>query len=487
MKINNLIANIEAIFVRVPEDFVVAGIEDDSRAVSEGFVFVAVKGNLVDGHDYIKQAIVQGAKGVIFEDNAALSQIPDNRAAIKVKDSRKALAEIATLFYKEPAKKLKSTAITGTNGKTTVSYLIEGILKNAGKKPGIIGTVNMRFNDTIISTQNTTPGQLTLQRVMARMVEAGVEYLVMEVSSHALAQGRIEGIDFYSAIFTNFTQDHLDYHKDMESYFKAKAVLFEGLSKNSFAILNADDPVSVKLAALTKAKVITYAVNAKADVSCQDLVFSSTSTEFTLHFRGESLLLKTKLIGRYNVSNILAASAWALVSGIAPKILAQAVESFKTVPGRLQSIELGNDFGIFVDFAHTDDALANVLSTLREITLRRLIVVFGCGGDRDKLKRPKMGRVATDLADYVIITNDNPRSESSEAIASDITGGILLKNYKVILDRRKAIQEALAMAEKGDILLIAGKGHESYQVIGKDKIDFNDSQVVKECLASAKS
>jgi len=320
--------------------------------------------------------------------------------------------------------------------------------------------------------------------MLAGMLRGGLDYAVMEVSSHALDQNRIDGIDFHSAIFTNLTQDHLDYHGTLGNYFQAKSRLFRSLGLKSFAVLNNDDSYGRRLEKLTPAKIVTYAIDSPADLTARDIKFNIEQTEFILETRKVKVKIKTKLIARHNVYNLLAAAAWAISEGIGLTAIKSALEKFSCVPGRLERVGEGKGFKVFVDYAHTPDALKNALTSLRELSGNRLIVVFGCGGERDQTKRPKMGRCVTALADFAIITNDNPRSENPRKIINDIKKGIRKNNYTVIPGRHEAIVEALRIAEPADIVLIAGKGHEGYQVL-KDKIlPFDDRKVVKECLQS---
>ncbi|MDD4953963.1 MAG: UDP-N-acetylmuramoyl-L-alanyl-D-glutamate--2,6-diaminopimelate ligase, partial [Candidatus Omnitrophica bacterium] len=347
-------------------------------------------------------------------------------------------------------------------------------------------TINYRFKNKITLAKNTTPGPLELQSLLARMLKAGVDYCAMEASSHALDQKRTEGIDFSSAIFTNLTQDHLDYHKTLGSYFRAKAILFRDIRPGAFVVVNNDDKYGKMLKKLTAARVITYGIKNKSDIMARDIKFDTRHTEFTLVGPEGRMNFRSWLIGRYNVYNILAAIAWARQEGIPLAVIRGAVSEFTSVPGRLERIESPVAFSVFVDYAHTEDALKNIISTLRQIAQRKIITVFGCGGERDKGKRPKMGEVATELSDYAIITNDNPRSEDPRAIISDIKKGIRKKDFCVIYDRLEAIKKALSLAKQRDIILIAGKGHEDYQVLKNKRIYFDDRKAVRECLQSMK-
>lgn len=467
---------------RITSDFEVAGISANSKNVGNNFVFVAVKGNSCDGNVFIKEAVNNGAKAIVTSDAPEQASNINGVLFIRAADTRKALADLAGEFYGHPSSKIKVAGITGTNGKTTVSYLIEALFKEADCAAGVIGTINYRFKNNQFPSKNTTPGPVELQAILAQMLRNKVGYVAMEVSSHGLDQERTAGIKFDSAIFTNLTQDHLDYHKTLEKYFLAKAKLFSGLEEGACAIINGDDLYGRKIQALSKARVISYGLGLKNDLTARDIKFDLSGSEFILKGLSQEISLKTKLIGRHNLYNILAAAAFGLKEGLDISLIKSAVEKFELVPGRLERIDSRRGFAVFIDYAHTDDALNNVITALRQISKARIILVFGCGGDRDKIKRPKMGKTACELADYAIITNDNPRCEDPESIINDIKAGIETNNYCVIPDRFLAIKRSLSLAAAGDIVLIAGKGHENYQVLKDKIIDFSDRQAVKECL-----
>ncbi len=487
---------IKSIGLSLPEgfqNFEVKGITSDSRKVNAGFIFVAVKGSDFDGHGFIKEAIKQGAGAIIGQAGSSQFAVDRQVLYIKVADSRRALAELAAQFYGQPSLNLKVVGITGTNGKTTISYLIEAILKSAGFSPGVIGTINYRFKDKIFNAGNTTPGSEQLQALLAQMHKEGVDYVIMEVSSHALAQDRVRAIKFSTAIFTNLSVDHLDYHRDLNSYFAAKSRLFTGLAKNDLAILNIDDTKARELVKLTKAGIVTYGIlSNRADITAQDISFNFKGTEFLLRLSPsisrnisagvERLKLSTSLIGRHNIYNILAAVAFGLIQRIDPEIIREAIKGFNGVPGRLEAIPTGSDFSVFIDYAHTEDALRNAIDSLRPLCKGRLFVVFGCGGDRDRTKRPRMGRVVSELADEAVVTTDNPRNEEPGEIIKEVVAGINKKNFKAIIDRRQAIKEALSGAGRDDIILIAGKGHEDSQVFKDKTVHFDDREVVREYL-----
>jgi len=467
-------------------DLEIKGITADSKQVKKGFLFVAIKGNCQNGHDYIQEAIAKGASVVVVEKEFPQAKAPAKAVFLVASDCRKFLAQATHSFYGCPSNKIKVIGITGTNGKTTVSYLIEALAKESGQGCGVIGTINYRFKGKIIPAKNTTPGAAQLQLLLRNMYLQKVKYCAMEVSSHALDQERVSGINFSYAIFTNLTQDHLDYHQNLEKYFLAKAKLFRALPIQAKAIINNDDSFSRRLLGLTKARVITYGIVKPSMIMARQINYRLHSTEFLLvapHFK---VRLKTKLIGRYNIYNILAAVAWAISEKLPTLVIKSALEKFKHVPGRLQRVNCAQKLNVLVDYAHTPDALLNVLSALRPLVKGRIIVIFGCGGQRDKLKRPLMGKVVTELADYAIITSDNPRSENPNQIIKDIVRGIKKDNYCLVTARDAAIRKGLSLINSSDCLLIAGKGHEDYQIIKDKVLRFNDRKVVRACLASMK-
>lgn len=471
------------------KDFEVSGISCNSKSVKDNFIFVAIKGNREDGNRFIGEAIKKGAGAVVIQSprHPACRQAGTSPAKvpfIKVKDTRKALAKLAAEFYGNPSSKIKVVGITGTNGKTTISYLIEALLKEAGFLSAVLGTVNCRFKDKVVPSKNTTPGPVELQSMLDEILKENVRYAIMEVSSHALHQDRTEGIAFSSAIFSNLTQDHLDYHKTKESYFQSKARLFKNISSGSFVVTNNDDKYGRRIKELTPAKVITYGIENKADIVASDIKFDIAHTELRISSLKAEVRLRSHLIGKHNVYNILATMAWAQEEGLGLSTIKSAIETFSFVPGRLERIDFKGDFSVFVDYAHTEDALRNVITTLRQLTKERIIVVFGCGGERDKTKRPKMGRVVAGLADYAIITNDNPRSEDPLKIIKDIKRGIKENNYCIIPERLEAIRKAFNLAKSGDIVLVAGKGHENCQILKDKTIHFDDREAVRECLMS---
>lgn len=464
----------------------IKGITSDSRQVKQGFVFAAIKGKRQDGNFFINEAIARGASAVVVRKNTPKIKIPEAVKLITVNDCRKFLAKAANSFYGSPSAKLKVIGITGTNGKTTIAYLIEALAKESGYACGVIGTINYHFKGKVIESKNTTPGCVELQSLLAKMRMGGVKYCAMEVSSHALDQDRVAGIKFNCAIFTNLTQDHLDYHKNLENYFLAKARLFRSLPPSSAAIINNDNSYGRRIKRMTAARIMTYGIEKPSAVMAKDIDFGMHGTEFTLVAPKINLRIKTHLVGRHNIYNLLAAISWGISEKLNIKEIQSAIEKFKHVCGRLEKVICKKGFTIFVDYAHTPDALFNVISALRPLVKGRIIVVFGCGGERDKLKRPKMGRVVTELADYAIITSDNPRSEDPLRIIEDICAGIDKNNYCLKPDRFEAIRAGLSLAKRDDCLLLAGKGHEDYQILKDGAVRFNDKEVVRKCLKSMK-
>jgi len=484
MQLRELLRNVT---VKLPEscqDSEVAAVFDDSRRVTPQSLFAALAGPQVKGEEFIAQAIANGACFVVLGDEAPggwEARYPDVNF-IRVPDPRGVFRSIVEVFYGHPSQFVRVLGITGTNGKTTITYLLEAVLKAAGKDCGVVGTVNCRVSGKTLPSKNTTPGLLDNQIFLRGLADKHISHSVMEVSSHALDQGRVELIDFRGAIFTNLTGDHLDYHKTMEEYFQAKARLFSSLSPDAFAVINVDDEYGRRLLAMTTAQVITYGIKNPADIKAEVQDLGLKGTCFTVTFPGGQLSLKTDFIGLHNVYNILAGFAAGLAEGIAPEKVKQGIESLHHVPGRLERVDVGQEFHLFIDYAHTDDGLKNVLESLRAVRPKRLIVVFGCGGDRDRTKRPRMGRVASDLADHAILTSDNPRSEDPDKIIAEIIPGFTKSIFEVVVDREAAIERAIEMARPGDIVLLAGKGHETYQVLKHTTIEFVERDIVTRIL-----
>src|SRR5437762_6319251 len=442
----------------------VESIAYDSRRVQKNGLFVALRGEKVDGHDFIGQAIEKGASGIVAE----RAEQHSRASCLVVENTRSALPELAATFYGFPARRLKLAGVTGTNGKTTTTFLIKHICEKAGLRCGLIGTVRYEIGERILPAIRTTPESLDLQELLAQIANAGCKAAVMEVSSHALSQERTRGIDWNVAIFTNLTQDHLDFHGTMENYFEAKTKLLTGLAgqrqkTKPVAIVNIDDRYGQQLLGrLNKGvAVITYGMGARADFRASNYRAEFTGTSYQLDARGKSYLVRLPLIGRFNATNSLAALTAADALGINLRNAVFSLAKSPQVPGRLELVPAKRQFQVFVDYAHTPDALANVLKTLRELEPHRLIAVFGCGGDRDRQKRPLMAEIADRLADYSIITSDNPRKEDPRAIIAETEKGFRSNRYEKIVDRTEAINRAVALAHPRDIVLVAGKGHEN--------------------------
>jgi UDP-N-acetylmuramoyl-L-alanyl-D-glutamate--2,6-diaminopimelate ligase len=484
MQLQRLIERLQPTSVNGPVDRDITHLCYDSRNAVPGSLFVAIRGERVDGHAYIEQAIERGAVAVIGEQPAVSSRA----TSIVVPHSRRALAQAAALFFGCPADKLRIAGVTGTNGKTTTTYLIKHLLERAHQRTGLIGTVAYQIGERVLPAQRTTPESLDLQEMLARCVEARCQAVAMEVSSHALAQGRVEEIAFDVGVFTNLTQDHLDFHRGMKNYFDAKARLFESLrahrQKAKAGVINIDDPYGQQLAARfgKDLRLITYGMGARADFRASNFKVELSGTSYQLDVQGRSYLVRLPLIGRFNIYNSLAALAAAYALGVDLRSSVLALARSPQVPGRLEMVPAKRQFQVFVDYAHTDDALLNVAKTCRDLRPHRLILVFGCGGNRDRAKRPLMGAVADQYADHAIITSDNPRKEDPEAILRDIEVGFRRHNYEKIVDRREAIARAIALAEPRDIVLIAGKGHEKYQEFADYIVPFDDVEVATRAL-----
>ncbi|MEK7250602.1 MAG: UDP-N-acetylmuramoyl-L-alanyl-D-glutamate--2,6-diaminopimelate ligase [Bacteroidota bacterium] len=470
----------------VTHDVEVSGIQYDSRKVGRGDLFVAIKGVAVDGHKFIDNAVAKGANVVVLEDDAAL---PDSYfmhagvAKVVVEDSRKALAMMSANFFDHPSHKLKLVGVTGTNGKTSTTHLIKSILEANGERVGLIGTIEYKIGDEVIPATHTTPESLELYRLLATMVQRSCTAAVIEVSSHSLALSRVYGLQFAAAAFTNLTQDHLDFHQTMLEYFKAKKILFDGLDANASVVTNADDSYGLKIVSDTKAKVLTYGIGS-GEISATNVSLGLTGTKFTVNYQNSAQQVESTLIGRFNVQNILAAYAMGITLGVERNKIVEGIANLKAVPGRFQQFVSPDGWIAVVDYAHTHDAMESCLRAIHDILPReqraRIITVFGAGGNRDKTKRPTMGRVATDLSDITILTSDNPRFEDPTTIVEEIKSGTLPgKTVYVELERRKAIAMALQMARRGDVVLLAGKGHECYQVVGDKKVHLDDREEVE--------
>jgi len=463
----------------------VESIAYDSRRVQKNGLFVAMRGESRDGHEFIGQAIEKGASVIVAEREEKHSRA----TCLVVENARNALADLSATFYGLPAQRLKLAAVTGTNGKTTITFLIKHICEKAGLRCGLIGTVRYEIGERVLPASRTTPESLDLQELLAQIVNAGCRAAAMEVSSHALAQDRTRGLEWNVAVFTNLTQDHLDFHGTMESYFESKLKLFTQLgqqqkNRKPVAVVNIDDRYGQQLLQRIgkKVAVITYGMGVRADFRASNYRVEFGGTSYQLDARGKSYLVRVPLIGRFNVLNSVAALAAANALGVDLREAVLSLGKSSQVPGRLELVPAKRQFQVFVDYAHTPDALRNVLKTLRELGPNRLIVVFGCGGDRDRKKRPLMGEIADRHADYAILTSDNPRKEDPNSIITEIEKGFRSTHYEKLVDRAEAIGRAIALVQPRDIVLIAGKGHENYQEFAAHTVPFDDIQVARRAI-----
>jgi UDP-N-acetylmuramoyl-L-alanyl-D-glutamate--2,6-diaminopimelate ligase len=483
MRLTELLASAGADVLSCRGDADLTSVSADSRRCGPGTCFVAVRGLADDGHKYIPAAVAGGCSAVVCEESAA---VPNGTPVAVVRGTRQAVGRLAQAIHGWPARKLVTLGVTGTKGKSTTTHLIRAMLAEAGFSPALLGTITYETGKRSIAAVTTTPDPIALAEMTAEMSAAGRTHLVMEVSSHALHQERTAGLEFRVGVFTNLTGDHLDYHGTMEQYLAAKRRLFEQLCPDSTAVINRDDPAGDAMAQASRAKVIWYGLSSLADLRGRIDRIDSTGTHFALVRGSEQTPVFTPLIGRHNVFNCLAAAGACAALGIDLGTIAKAVGRVDYVPGRLERVPSGAPFQVFVDYAHTDDALEKALAAVRPITRGRIIVVFGCGGDRDRTKRPRMARVAEKNADAVVITSDNPRNEEPQAIIDQIVAGLSEEGRSravVEADRRRAISLALDQAREGDVVLIAGKGHEKYQIIGKQRLRFDDVEVAQELLA----
>lgn len=479
-----------------PVDVDITDVTADSRQVKEGSLFICLVGAHVDGHEFVASAVEKGAKAIVASKKI---DVPSNIAVVYVEDTRKAMEDMVPYFFDYPARKMRMIALTGTNGKTTTTHVVAHMLEQAGYKTGVIGTIHALIGHKELPTHNTTPDVIDLERLLYQMAEEHVQYVCMEASSHALVMGRVAGCEFDDAVFTNLTEDHLDFHKTMDNYAKAKAILFhmvsaKGQSKNHKAAwVNADDlyaHVMMDAVDTSVCQLHTYGMNDKnVDLYAYDSHFTGKSSAFKVSYEGKEYQVETRLAGRFNIYNTLGAMGAALSEGIPMETILSAMKTFHSVPGRFELIDGGQPFTVVVDYAHTPDGLEKILTTAKEITKGRILVVFGCGGDRDKLKRPIMGRIAAKNADVAIVTSDNPRTEDPETIVKEVAAGVEeVKKEKpsleveVIVDRRHAIKRAIELAKDDDIVLIAGKGHENYQILKDRTIHFDDREEARKAL-----
>lgn len=461
----------------------------DSRRAGPGAVFVALPGTRTDGHDHVAEAAARGAAAVVVERPVA---VPGELGVLQVDSTRRALSAIAAAFYGHPSRKLRVIGVTGTNGKTTTTHLIRAILMAQGEKVGLIGTVHNFVGDQELAANLTTPQASDVQGLMARMVQAGCTYVVMEVSSEGLDMHRVDDVEFDVGVFTNLTQDHLNYHGTLEQYREAKLGLFRQLSRpgtksGKAAVLNADDPSAVHFRDACAVPIRTYGLEPGAEHTARGIVSTPEGTRFRIITPQGDLPVALRMVGRFNVYNALAAAAVGLLEGVPLDRVRSVLERQAGVAGRMEPVRAGQPFGVFVDYAHSPDGLENVLATARGFTRGRVIAVFGCGGDRDRKKRPSMGRIAAALADHTIITSDNPRSEEPAAIIREIEAGLREAlppghSYETVVDRTEAIQRAVAAAAPGDVVIIAGKGHETYQIFADRTIHYDDREVARRVI-----
>jgi UDP-N-acetylmuramoyl-L-alanyl-D-glutamate--2,6-diaminopimelate ligase len=485
MQLKTLAATIPIRQVIGTLDREVDGVFYDSRRVQKNGIYVALRGAKSDGHAFTEQAIDRGATTIVVE----REETHAHATSLVVDNSRAALADLAAAFHRRPSLRLKMAGVTGTNGKTTTTFLLKHICEKAGMRCGLIGTVRYEIGDRVLPATRTTPESSDLQELLAQIWNAGAKAAALEVSSHALAQERTRGLEWDVAVFTNLTQDHLDFHQTMELYFESKAQLFTGLKNQkakhrATAVINLDDRYGALLVTRLgeDVPVLTYGVSQRADFRASNYRTEFSGNSYQLDARGKSYLVRLPLIGRFNVANSIAAIAAASALGIPPRDAVLALAKAPQVPGRLEAVQAKRQFRVFVDYAHTDDALLNVLKTLRELGPNRLIVVFGAGGDRDRQKRPLMGRVADQNADYSIITSDNPRKEDPLAIIEEIRKGFHTANFEIVPDRAEAIARAISLAHPRDIVLIAGKGHEASQEFADHTVPFDDVQSARQAL-----
>jgi len=485
MRLDELLTDLPAAAVSGRADVEISGVAAHHEAVVPGAVFVAVRGFTHDGHAFVPAAVSRGAAAVVVERPV---EVPPGVVQVRVDDTRLAAALLSSAFYGHPSRHLAVIGVTGTNGKGTTAHLIEALLAADGRRCGIIGTTGARVGAETVGLDRTTPEAVDLQRLLRQMVEAGMGYAVVEVASHALALRRVAGTRFAGAVFTNLTQDHLDFHRTFEAYRAAKRRLFEMVEPDGLAVVNADDPSAAVMAAASRARVRTYGIDRPADIRAAEIRLQLDGTAYAVTTPRGTLRVASRLRGRFNIYNALAAIAVALEEGVPPERIPPALAAFAGVPGRFEAVDEGQGFGVVVDYAHTPDGLENVLRTARDFVSGRTIVVFGAGGDRDRTKRPTMGAIAAALADVVIVTSDNPRTEEPMAIIEEILAGIPPAagtggpRVEVEADRRRAIFHAIALARPGDVVVIAGKGHEPYQEIQGVRHPFDDRRVAREAL-----
>jgi len=481
MILKELLKELDYEIIQGKDNIDIKEVNYDSRLVKDGNLFVCIKGFKVDGHKYVEASVEKGAIAIVCEDIIDCNDT--NITIIKVKDSRKALAIVGCNFYDNPSKKMEVIGVTGTNGKTTTAFMIKNILEKEGKKVGLVGTIANYIGNEKLDTERTTPESFELQKLFSEMVAKGCEYCVMEVSSHSLALDRVYGVEFKAGIFTNITRDHLDFHKTFENYYAEKFKLFE---RSGLSVVNIDDnygkDVVKDLKDEGKENIVTYSIKEDSNFKAYDEIFESEHIRFKLKLDNEEKFI-VGLPGEFNIYNSLGAIATMYKLGISLDSIKKGIEEVVVV-GRCEMVGRGYHlpYTIIIDYAHTPDGLENILRTAKGFTKNRLISIFGCGGDRDKVKRPQMGKIGVDLSDIAIVTSDNPRTEEPRTIIEDILKGIDKDNYEVIENRKEAIKRAIEIAEAGDVIVIAGKGHETYQVLNTGKIHFDEREIIEEIL-----
>lgn len=485
MKLKKLFKGISVTAIKGMKDIEITGISSHSKYVVPGNLFIVRKGSKFDGSNFIAEAMEGGAVALLTD-----MYNPFHKDIVQVIHPNPKAIEgiIASKFYKNPSQQLFMVGITGTNGKTTCAYLIQHMFNSLNFSCGLMGTIETVIGSHRKNSINTTSDVITNHKLLRDMIHHKCQASVMEVTSHGLDQGRVENIEFDVAVFTNLTPDHLDYHESIDSYFEAKSKLFSALKMKKSpktAVINADSSWGQKIKLRKGVKVLTYGLSETADVQAKDICLEESGIQFTIYYKGESASVNSRLIGRFNVSNLLAAASVGIIRGYPLKLIASVLSLFTAVPGRLERVENSKGYSIFVDYAHTEDALKNVLAFLQEFKKGRLVTVFGCGGDRDQSKRPKMGQAVQQLSDIAIVTSDNPRTENPQAIIQDILNGMQLNESVIVeLDRKKAIEKAVSLMERDDLLLIAGKGHEKLQIFAHQTIPFDDVTVAQEAVAN---
>lgn len=485
MLLEKLLEGIEILEIRGAKRKKISDIKYDSREIAEGDIFICIPGYNTDGHLYVDEAVKKGAVAVFAQKEV---EVPNGVTFIKVSDTRSVMGDLAVKFYDNPTGKLHLLGVTGTNGKTTVTYLIKSIFEKAGYKVGLLGTITNMIGEMEMSAARTTPESPDLQKLLQRMVEEEVDYVAMEVTSHALKLKRVQGCNLKAGIFTNISWDHLDFHESLEEYVKEKTKLFEmlGSSYGSYGVINYDDEYACLFESAANVLVTRYSINNIGDFIAREVEVKAEGVSFLIEYPGGRISLNLKLTGLFSVYNSLAAFVVGYQEGIHPETMKSALESCTGVPGRFEKIDCGQDFTVIVDYAHSPISLENILEAAKTFSIGRIITVFGCGGDRDRNKRPLMGEIAGKLSDLTVVTSDNPRSEDPHKIIADIEPGIrnYSNNYEIELDRKKAIELALSRAEKDDLVIIAGKGHETYQEVKGEKLPFDDREIAKNFLNS---